>query len=169
MTLVEKTQMVLDEMGILLKKKPISATTKRASLLKQRLKNYEPDDLILFVKWQWKQWNNWELREEYFRPETLFQKNRVLENMDKVVMGEAPLNPEPKEDVDKHQCSLNDYRSYVLRGGRYYGYHYRRMNDLKKKKIDDLILQDYQSGIPAYHCLNLKTFESIRKESHERP
>lgn len=171
MTLNDKAQLILDEIGILQKKKPISASTVKASYLKQRLKDWSDEELIAFVNWQWKQWENWELRENYFRPETLFQKKRVAEAMDKVQLGEQPLTPQPtdgKNVVKKDQCSLMDYRSYVLAPSRYYGYHYRRMTDLKKKKIDQFILEDYQSGKPAYHCLKLNIFEQIRKEENVR-
>jgi uncharacterized phage protein (TIGR02220 family) len=171
MTENDKAQLILDEIGILQKKKPISASTVKASYLKQRLKDWSDEQLIAFVNWQWKQWENWELRENYFRPETLFQKKRVSEAMDKVSLGEQPLSPQPtdgKTVVKKDQCSLIDYTSYVLAPTRYYGYHYRRMTDLKKKKIDQLILEDYQSGKPAYHCLKLNIFEQIRKEENVR-
>ena len=170
----EKAQLILDEVGILLNKKPISASTAKASFLKQRLKEHSEEELISFVNWQWNQWSNWELREQYFRPETLFQKKRVSEAMDQVVLGEQPLTVQPnherfrKEPVTKQECSLEDFRSYVLAPSRYYGYHYRRMTDLKKKKIDQLILEDYQSGTPAYHCLKLNIFEQIRKEEDVR-
>ena len=41
------------------------------------------------------------------------------------------------------------------------------MTDHKKRKIDGIILKDYQSGKPAYSALGVKTFEAIRKERHE--
>ena len=169
MTVNDHAQIVLDEIGILLNSKPVSSNTARASYLKQRLKDYSSEQLIAFVNWQFKQWENWELRNQYFRPETLFQKKRVSECMEKVELGEAPLDPEPTQDtVDKENISLDDYRRIILRGSSYYGYHYRRMTDHKKRKIDGIILKDYQSGKPAYSALGVKTFEAIRKESHER-
>ena len=170
MTINDHAQIVLDEMGILLNSKPISSNTARASYLKQRLKDYSSEQLIAFVNWQFKQWENWELRNQYFRPETLFQKKRVSECMEKVELGDAPLDPEPtKETVDCKNISLEEYRTIVLRGSRYFGYHYRRMTDSKKKKVDQIIIKDYQSGKPVYSSIGIKTFEAIRKESHERP
>jgi len=168
MTINDHAQIVLNEIGILLNSKPISSNTARASYLKQRLKDYSSEQLVAFVTWQFKQWENWELRKQYFRPETLFQKKRVSECMEKVELGEAPLDPEPTNNiVDKENISLDDYRRIILRGSSYYGYHYRRMTDQKKKKIDGIILNDYQSGKPAYSALGVKTFEAIRKERHE--
>ena len=32
-----------------------------------------------------------------------------------------------------------------------------------------VIMKDYQSGKPVYSAIGIKTFEAIRKESHERP
>lgn len=168
MTLNDHAQIVLNEIGVLLNKKPISSNTARASYLKQRLKDYSSEQLIAFVNWQFKQWENWELRGQYFRPETLFQKKRISEAMNQVELGEAPIDPEPAKDtVDKKNISLDEYRTIVLRGSRYFGYHYRRMTDSKKKKVDQIIITDYQSGKPAYSAIGIRTFEKIRKECHE--
>ena len=43
MTLNDKAQLILDEIGILQKKKPISASTVKASYLKQRLKDWSDE------------------------------------------------------------------------------------------------------------------------------
>ena len=56
MTVNDRAQIVLDEIGILLNSKPISSNTARASYLKQRLKDYSSEQLIAFVNWQFKQW-----------------------------------------------------------------------------------------------------------------
>ena len=169
LTVNEKAQMVLDEMGILLNKKPIQANTKRATLLKQRLKEFNETQMVDYIKHFWKKWSNWELRSEYFRPETLFQKARVWDSIDEVELQEAELDPSPasesfkKDPVNKSEISFEIYRREILRPSRFYGYHFKRMNEYQKKLIESRIRNNYEEGKTVYQALGITFFEQVRK------
>jgi len=169
LTVNEKAQMVLDEMGILLNKKPIQANTKRATLLKHRLKEFDETQMVDYVKHFWVKWKDWELRNDYFRPETLFQKGRVWDEIDSVQLQEAYLDPAPasesfrKDPVNKTEISFEIYRREVLRPSRFFGYHFKRMNEYQKKLIESRIQNNYEDGKPVYQALSITFFEQVRK------
>jgi hypothetical protein len=169
LTVNEKAQMVLDEMGILLNKKPIQANTKRATLLKHRLKEFDENQMVDYIKHFWKKWADWELRNEYFRPETLFQKARVWDSIDEVELQEADLDPAPasdsfkKDPVNKSEISFEIYRREILKPSRFFGYHFKRMNEYQKNIIESRIQNDYEEGKPVYKALGITFFEQVRK------
>jgi uncharacterized phage protein (TIGR02220 family) len=161
-------QQVLDRMNHHLgKPNHFKAKNMNANLLKERMKENTVPDLVRYVDYIWQEWANWELRNKFYKPDSIFRKSNFDKHFPHITFKSTHPPPSEAEFFSK-SVTLNDYQKYLLRPGGYYGYHYLSLNDQGRLKVDNRIRESFKQDKSVNCAIGVHWFEDIRKEFHGR-
>ena len=157
-------QEVLDRMNNNIEKpNHFKAKNLNAGTLKDRLKDNTVPDLVRYVDFIWEEWANWELRNKYYKPDSIFRKSNFDKHFPNI-----EFKPKPKPSPAIEKVTYIDYRKYLLRPSGYYGYHYLSLNDQGRLKVDNRIRESFNKDKSVNCAIGVIWFEEIRKEYNGR-
>jgi len=130
--------------------------TKRTKPLEARLAEHTLEEVNEIIVWVYHKWANWNDRNKYFNPTTLFRASnweRYREDFENDKALKTVKMPYNERKSDFSTKSYENYFETILGRSQFIREHFHEMSDESKSNIHQKARKSYDAGLPPHRAI----------------